>query len=42
LHSDYYVHGNLNINRFIFLVLIFVIALIFLIFRPSIIGILFG
>jgi NADH-ubiquinone oxidoreductase chain 5 len=35
-------HGDLNINRFILMVLIFILSIIFLIIRPNIIGILLG
>jgi NADH-ubiquinone oxidoreductase chain 5 len=35
-------HGDLNINRFILLVLIFVLSIIFLIIRPNMIRILLG
>jgi NADH-ubiquinone oxidoreductase chain 5 len=42
LYSDDYIHGDVNINRFIFLVLIFVLSIGFLIIRPNIIRILLG
>lgn len=42
LYRDDYIHGDLNINRFIFLVLLFVISIIFLIISPNIIRILIG
>jgi NADH-ubiquinone oxidoreductase chain 5 len=35
-------HGDLNINRFILLVLMFVLSMIFLIIRPNMIRILLG
>jgi hypothetical protein len=41
--DDYtHVHGDLNINRFIFMVLLFVLSMIFLIIRPNMISILLG
>jgi len=40
LYSDDYVFGDLNIIRFIILVLIFVVSIIFLIISPNIISIL--
>lgn len=42
LYRDDYMDGDININRFILLVLIFVISIIFLIIRPNIIRILLG
>ena len=42
IYSRDYIHGDLNINRFIFLVLIFVLSIIFLIVRPNLISILLG
>jgi len=42
LYSDDYVFGDLNIVRFISLVLIFVISIMFLIISPNIISILLG
>nr|YP_010620961.1 NADH dehydrogenase subunit 5 [Hebardina concinna]WAX39305.1 NADH dehydrogenase subunit 5 [Hebardina concinna] len=42
LYSDDYMHGDLNINRFIFLVLMFVMSMMFLIISPNMISILLG
>nr|YP_010227820.1 NADH dehydrogenase subunit 5 [Cryptocercus changbaiensis]UDD86593.1 NADH dehydrogenase subunit 5 [Cryptocercus changbaiensis] len=42
LYSDDYMHGDLNINRFILLVLMFVISMMFLIISPNMISILLG
>lgn len=42
LYREDYMYGDLNINRFIVLVLIFVLSIIFLIIRPNIIRILLG
>nr|YP_010227859.1 NADH dehydrogenase subunit 5 [Cryptocercus laojunensis]UDD86645.1 NADH dehydrogenase subunit 5 [Cryptocercus laojunensis] len=42
LYSDDYMHGDLNINRFIMLVLMFVISMMFLIISPNMISILLG
>jgi NADH-ubiquinone oxidoreductase chain 5 len=42
LYSHDYMHGDLNISRFIFLVLMFVLSMVFLIVRPNIIRILLG
>ena len=42
LYSDDYMFGDLNIVRFIMLVLMFVISIIFLIISPNIISILLG
>jgi NADH-ubiquinone oxidoreductase chain 5 len=42
LYRDDYIHGDLNINRFILLVLMFVLSIMFLIIRPNIIRILLG
>lgn len=42
LYRDDYIHGDYNINRFVLLVLIFVLSIIFLIIRPNIIRILLG
>ena len=42
LYRDDYIHGDYNINRFIYLVLLFVISIIFLIISPNIIRILLG
>jgi len=42
LYSDDYISGDLNIIRFIMLVLIFVISIMFLIISPNVISILLG
>nr|YP_006504046.1 NADH dehydrogenase subunit 5 [Cryptocercus relictus]AFM92546.1 NADH dehydrogenase subunit 5 [Cryptocercus relictus] len=42
LYSDDYMHGDLNINRFIMLVLMFVVSMMFLIISPNMISILLG
>nr|AVN67890.1 NADH dehydrogenase subunit 5 [Heterogamodes hebraica] len=42
LYSDDYMVGDININRFIFLVLMFVLSMFFLIISPNIISILLG
>jgi NADH-ubiquinone oxidoreductase chain 5 len=42
LYREDYMHGDLNINRFILLVLIFVLSVMFLIIRPNMIRILLG
>jgi NADH-ubiquinone oxidoreductase chain 5 len=42
LYSDDYIYGDINISRFIFLVLIFVLSMGFLIVRPNIIRFLLG
>nr|URX54494.1 NADH dehydrogenase subunit 5 [Glyptotermes sp. 18 AB-2022a] len=42
LYSDDYMHGDLNINRFILLVLMFVLSMLFLIISPNMISILLG
>jgi NADH-ubiquinone oxidoreductase chain 5 len=42
LYRDDYIHGDLNINRFILLVLMFVLSMMFLIVRPNMISILLG
>ena len=42
LYSDDYIFGDLNIIRFISLVLIFVVSIIFMIISPNIINILSG
>jgi NADH-ubiquinone oxidoreductase chain 5 len=42
LYRDDYIHGDLNINRFILLVLMFVLSMMFLIVRPNLISILLG
>nr|YP_010947032.1 NADH dehydrogenase subunit 5 [Eupolyphaga hanae]WGO57828.1 NADH dehydrogenase subunit 5 [Eupolyphaga hanae] len=42
LYSDYYMSDDLNINRFIFLVLMFVMSMMFMIISPNVISILLG
>nr|URX53766.1 NADH dehydrogenase subunit 5 [Cryptotermes sp. 4 AB-2022a] len=42
LYSEDYMHGDLNINRFILLVLMFVLSMMFLIVSPNMISILLG
>jgi NADH-ubiquinone oxidoreductase chain 5 len=42
LYRDDYIYGDLNINRFILLVLMFVLSMMFLIIRPNIVRILLG
>nr|AVN67998.1 NADH dehydrogenase subunit 5 [Cosmozosteria sp. B117] len=42
LYSNDYMHGDMNINRFIFLVLMFVMSMMFLIISPNMISILLG
>nr|URX53235.1 NADH dehydrogenase subunit 5 [Neotermes nr. kartaboensis] len=42
LYSDDYMYGDLNINRFILLVLMFVLSMMFLIVSPNMISILLG
>nr|URX54481.1 NADH dehydrogenase subunit 5 [Neotermes sp. 8 AB-2022a] len=42
LYSEDYMHGDLNINRFIMLVLMFVLSMMFLIISPNMISILLG
>jgi NADH:ubiquinone oxidoreductase subunit 5 (subunit L)/multisubunit Na+/H+ antiporter MnhA subunit len=42
LYRDDYMFGDLNLVRFIFLVLMFVISIMFLIIRPNVIRILLG
>jgi NADH-ubiquinone oxidoreductase chain 5 len=42
LYRDDYIHGDYNTNRFVLLVLIFVLSMIFLIIRPNILRILLG
>nr|YP_009351723.1 NADH dehydrogenase subunit 5 [Thoracotermes macrothorax]AQP30488.1 NADH dehydrogenase subunit 5 [Thoracotermes macrothorax] len=42
LYSDDYMFGDLNIVRFIFLVLMFVVSMMFLIISPNVISILLG
>nr|YP_009971702.1 NADH dehydrogenase subunit 5 [Palaestes abruptus]QNG56282.1 NADH dehydrogenase subunit 5 [Palaestes abruptus]QNG56412.1 NADH dehydrogenase subunit 5 [Palaestes abruptus] len=41
-YSSDYMHGDLNLNRFILLVVMFVISMIFLIISPNLISILLG
>nr|UQJ75268.1 NADH dehydrogenase subunit 5 [Pterotermes occidentis] len=42
LYSDDYMHGDLSISRFILLVLLFVLSMMFLIISPNMISILLG
>nr|WGO58036.1 NADH dehydrogenase subunit 5 [Rhabdoblatta ecarinata] len=42
LYSDDYMHGDFNMNRFIYLVLLFVMSMMFLIISPNMISILLG
>jgi NADH-ubiquinone oxidoreductase chain 5 len=42
LYSDDYMFGDINIIRFILLVLMFVVSIMFLIARPNVISILLG
>nr|URX53441.1 NADH dehydrogenase subunit 5 [Calcaritermes emarginicollis] len=42
LYSDDYMHGDLNLNRFILLVLMFVLSMMFMIVSPNMISILLG
>nr|UBN08820.1 NADH dehydrogenase subunit 5 [Neogeoscapheus dahmsi] len=42
LYSDYYMYGDCNMNRFIYLVLLFVMSMMFLIISPNMISILLG
>nr|YP_009387532.1 NADH dehydrogenase subunit 5 [Nauphoeta cinerea]ARS88101.1 NADH dehydrogenase subunit 5 [Nauphoeta cinerea] len=42
LYSEDYMHGDLNMNRFIYLVLLFVTSMMFLIISPNMISILLG
>nr|AVN68360.1 NADH dehydrogenase subunit 5 [Opisthoplatia orientalis] len=42
LYSDDYMHGDYNMNRFIYLVLLFVMSMMFLIISPNMISILLG
>nr|URX52819.1 NADH dehydrogenase subunit 5 [Cryptotermes chacoensis] len=42
LYSDDYMYGDLNLNRFILLVLMFVLSMMFLIISPNMISILLG
>nr|WOR80648.1 NADH dehydrogenase subunit 5 [Luciola sp.] len=41
-YSDEYMHGDLNLNRFIMLVFLFVMSMMFLIISPNLISILLG
>nr|UBN08833.1 NADH dehydrogenase subunit 5 [Neogeoscapheus hanni] len=42
LYSDYYMYDDYNMNRFIYLVLLFVMSMMFLIISPNMISILLG
>nr|YP_010946551.1 NADH dehydrogenase subunit 5 [Episymploce wulingensis]WGO57269.1 NADH dehydrogenase subunit 5 [Episymploce wulingensis] len=42
LYSEDYMHGDYNLNRFIYLVLLFVMSMMFLIISPNMISILLG
>nr|QZP41185.1 NADH dehydrogenase subunit 5 [Geoscapheus dilatatus] len=42
LYSDYYMYGDCNMNRFIYLVLLFVMSMMFMIISPNMISILLG
>jgi NADH-ubiquinone oxidoreductase chain 5 len=42
LYRDDYIYGDLNFSRFILLVLMFVLPIIFFIIRPNMISILLG
>nr|AVN67943.1 NADH dehydrogenase subunit 5 [Parcoblatta uhleriana] len=42
LYSEDYMYGDLNLNRFIYLVLLFVMSMMFLIISPNMISILLG
>nr|UBN08976.1 NADH dehydrogenase subunit 5 [Panesthia tryoni tegminifera] len=42
LYCDYYMHGDYNMNRFIYLVLLFVMSMMLLIISPNMISILLG
>nr|AVN67280.1 NADH dehydrogenase subunit 5 [Archimandrita tessellata] len=42
LYSDDYMYGDFNMNRFIYLVLLFVLSMMFLIISPNMISILLG
>nr|AZL93329.1 NADH dehydrogenase subunit 5 [Megalodontes quinquecinctus] len=42
LYSEEYMYGDINKNRFIFLILLFVLSMIFLIISPNLISILLG
>nr|WGO58140.1 NADH dehydrogenase subunit 5 [Symploce tubercularis] len=41
-YSEDYMHGDINLNRFIYLVLLFVMSMMFLIISPNMISILLG
>lgn len=41
-YRDEYIHGDLNLNRFIILIFMFVLSIIFLIISPNLISILLG
>lgn len=41
-YREEYIHGDLNINRFILLVVMFVVSIMLLIVRPNLIRILLG
>lgn len=41
-YSDSYISGDININRFIVLVFLFVLSIVFLVLSPNIIRILLG
>nr|YP_010875377.1 NADH dehydrogenase subunit 5 [Balta curvirostris]WGW15124.1 NADH dehydrogenase subunit 5 [Balta curvirostris] len=42
LYSNYYMHGDINMNRFIWLVLLFVLSMMMLIISPNMVSILLG
>nr|UBN09067.1 NADH dehydrogenase subunit 5 [Geoscapheus robustus] len=42
LYSDYYMYGDYNMNRFIYLILLFVMSMMFVIISPNMISILLG
>nr|AZF99017.1 NADH dehydrogenase subunit 5 [Megalodontes spiraeae] len=42
LYSEEYMYGDMNKNRFIFLILLFVLSMIFLIISPNLVSILLG
>nr|YP_010946902.1 NADH dehydrogenase subunit 5 [Salganea incerta]WGO57659.1 NADH dehydrogenase subunit 5 [Salganea incerta] len=42
LYSDYYMYGDYNMSRFIYLVLLFVLSMMFLVISPNMISILLG
>nr|YP_009943618.1 NADH dehydrogenase subunit 5 [Hemerobius spodipennis]QOD41872.1 NADH dehydrogenase subunit 5 [Hemerobius spodipennis] len=41
-YSDEYMHGDINLNRFIMLILMFVLSMMFMIISPNLISILLG